>query len=185
MLSEYLARHWWVLALRGLAAVVFGILAFVWPGITLAVLVLFWGAYALVDGVLALLSVTRAAGDRRWALILEGVVGVAAGVLTFIWPGMTALVLLFIIAAWAIVTGIFELIEAVRLREQIQNEWLLGLMGIASITFGVILAIAPGAGALAVVWLIGSYALVFGILMIGLAFRLRGFAQRHPAAVPA
>src|SRR5919198_3297421 len=130
--ESHLIRHWWAFALRGLAAIVFGVMAFIWPGPTLAALVLLWGAYALVDGVLAVIAAMRTGQDHRWGLLLEGLAGIGAGIVTFAWPGLTALVLLFIIAAWALVTGVFELVAAVRLRRVIQNEWLLVLGGIAS-----------------------------------------------------
>ena len=173
-----LSRYWWVLALRGIAAVAFGLLARFWPGLTLTVLVLFFGAYALVDGVLALVSAATGHVHRpRWALVVEGIVGVAAGIVTFVWPDISALALLFVIAAWSIVTGVLEVIAAVRLRQEIDNEWLLGLSGLASVAFGLIIAIFPGAGALAVVWLIGIYAVIFGVLMIALAFRLRDLQE--------
>jgi uncharacterized membrane protein HdeD (DUF308 family) len=172
------ADHWWAFALRGVAAVIFGILAFVWPGVTLAVLVLFWGAYALVDGILALVAAFRTGQDHRWWLIVEGVVGIAAGVVTFLWPGLTALVLIYIIAVWALITGVLELLAAIRLRRVIENEWWMALGGVASLIFGVILLIAPGAGALALIWLIAAYAIIFGVLLLALAFRLRGLSQR-------
>ncbi|HEY0581473.1 MAG TPA: HdeD family acid-resistance protein [Chloroflexota bacterium] len=178
---EASSRHWWAFALRGLAAVLFGILAFVWPGVTLAALVLLWGAYALVDGVLSLVAAVRTDNDHRWGLLLEGIVGIAAGLVAFFYPGITALVLLYLIAAWALITGVLELIAAVRLRRVIQNEWWLVLSGIASILFAIILLAAPGAGALAVVWLIASYAILFGVLMLGLAYRLYGAGQRRQA----
>jgi uncharacterized membrane protein HdeD (DUF308 family) len=137
------------------------------------------GAYAFVDGVLAVLAALRLHGDvgseRWWALLVEGLAGVAAGVLTFIWPSITALVLLYLIAAWAVVTGAFEILTAIRLRKEIANEWLLVLAGVASVAFGVLLAIQPGAGAVAVVWLIEAYAVVFGLLLLALAFRLHGW----------
>jgi uncharacterized membrane protein HdeD (DUF308 family) len=171
-----LARYWWVLAIRGVAAILFGIAAFVWPGITLTVLVLLFGAYALVDGIFAVVAgiSVRKEQERWWLMVLEGVVGIIIGVLTFLYPSITALVLLYFIAAWAIVTGAFEIAAAIRLRREIEGEWLLALAGIASLIFGVLLVIQPGAGALALIWLIGAYAIVFGILMLVLAFRLRG-----------
>jgi uncharacterized membrane protein HdeD (DUF308 family) len=175
------SRHWWTFLLRGLAAVLFGVLAFAWPSLTLTVLVLFWGAYALVDGVLALVAAFRTQHDHRWWLLLEGIVGIGAGVVTFVYPDLTALVLVYIIGAWALITGVLELVAAVRLRRIIENEFWLVLGGIASVLFGVVLFVAPGAGALALVWLIAAYAIVFGVLMIGLSLRLHGASQRRQA----
>jgi uncharacterized membrane protein HdeD (DUF308 family) len=179
------ARNWWVFLVRGLAAILFGILAFIWPGITLFVLVLFWGAYALVDGIFALIAAFsgQAAQQRWWVLLLEGLLGIAAGIITFLWPGMTAIALLYLIAAWAIVGGVLEIAAAIRLRQEIEGEWLLALSGVASIIFGVLMVIWPGAGALAVVWLIAGYAIVFGVLMIALAFRLRSWSKSQEGSV--
>src|SRR6266540_4229227 len=162
-----LTRSWWILAIRGIAAILFGIAAFVWPSITLAALVLLFGAYALVDGIFAVIAgiSVRKEQERWWMMILEGVAGIVIGVLTFLYPGITALVLLYFIAAWSIVTGAFEIAAAIRLRREIEGEWLLGLAGFASLLFGVLLVILPGPGALA---------LIFGVLMLILAFRLRG-----------
>ena len=174
-----LAQNWWTLALRGLAAVIFGILAYLWPDITFTVLVLFFGAYALWDGVFALIGAFRTGGERRWMLILEGLVGIAAGIVTFIWPGAASLAILTIIAAWAIVTGIFEVIAAIRLREEIEGEWLMLFSGLLSVLFGIALAIWPAAGLVAVTWMIGAYAIVFGILLIVLGFRLRSWNKQH------
>ncbi|MCC6455978.1 MAG: HdeD family acid-resistance protein [Caldilineaceae bacterium] len=175
MLAE-MSRTWWVFLIRGIAAILFGIAAFVWPGLTIAVLVLLFGAYALVDGIFAIIAgiSARKEVERWWMMIIVGLAGIATGVLTFLWPGITALVLLYIIAAWAVVTGIFQIAAAIRLRREIEGEWWLILGGIASVIFGVLLVLMPGAGALASVWIIGIYAVVFGILMIVLAFRLRG-----------
>jgi uncharacterized membrane protein HdeD (DUF308 family) len=172
-------------ALRGAAAILFGILAFVWPGITLAVLVLFWGAFALIDGLLALVSAFRTNNDHRWALVFEGIVGIVVGVGTFLWPDLTALALVFIIAAWALITGVLEIIAAVRLRRVIDNEWWLAVSGVASVILGLLLLAMPGAGALALVWVIAAYAMVFGALMVALAFRLRSLGERRHAAAPA
>lgn len=178
-MTAELSRSWWVFLIRGIAAILFGIAAFIWPGLTIAVLVLMFGAYALVDGIFAVIAgiSARNQSERWWMMILVGLAGIATGVLTFIWPSITALVLLYFIAAWAIVTGIFQIAAAIRLRKEIEGEWLLALGGIASILFGVLLILMPGAGALASVWIIGSYAIIFGILMIVLAFRLRGLRQ--------
>jgi uncharacterized membrane protein HdeD (DUF308 family) len=168
-----LVRNWWALALRGLVAVLFGLLTFLLPGITLITLVLLFGAYALLDGIFNLIAFFRVA-SHHWALLVEGVIGIIAGILTFAWPAITAIVLLYLIAFWAIFTGAFEIIAGIRLRRAITNEWLLLVMGVLSLLFGVLILFAPGAGALAIVLWIGAYALVFGIFMLALAFRLRG-----------
>jgi uncharacterized membrane protein HdeD (DUF308 family) len=178
-----LAQNWWTLALRGLAAVIFGILAYIWPDITFTVLVLFFGAYALWDGVFALIGAFRTAGERRWMLVLEGLVGIAAGLVTFFWPGAATLAILTIIAAWAIVTGIFEIIAAIRLRAEIEGEWFMLLSGLLSVLFGIALAIWPAAGLVAVTWMIGAYAIIFGILLIVLGFRLRNWKGKSLATV--
>jgi len=173
-----LANHWWVLLLRGIVAVLFGIMAFVVPGLTLVALVLLFGAYALVDGVTALFVGGRA---RAWSLLLVGVLGIIAGILTFIFPGITALWLLILIASWAVVRGLFEIVAAIKLRKELTNEWLLIPGGVLSIIFGILLFTNPAAGALTMVWLIGAYTLVFGIMMIVLSFRLRGLRKPRPA----
>jgi uncharacterized membrane protein HdeD (DUF308 family) len=173
-----LPRHWWVVGLRGLAAIVFGILALVWPGITLAVLILFFGAYAIVDGCLALYVAWRSRGKNVWAPLLEGILGIVAGLVAFFWPGITALVLLFVIAAWAILTGGMEVIAAIRVRHVITNEWALIFAGVLSVIFGILLAVQPAAGVLALVWLIGLYAVIFGIAMLVLAWRLRDVLEK-------
>jgi len=182
-MTGVLARNWWALALRGLLAVVFGLLAFALPGLTLAALVILFGAYALVDGIFALVAAVRAAEahERWWLFVLEGIAGIAAGLITFAWPGITALVLLYLIAWWAIITGIFEIAAAIRLRKEITGEFWLALGGAASVIFGLILLFRPGVGALAVIWLIGTYALVFGLLLVMLGFRLRGHSGQKPA----
>jgi uncharacterized membrane protein HdeD (DUF308 family) len=176
------AHNWWALAVRGALAILFGIIAFVWPGISLTALVLLFGAFAFVDGVFAIVTGVRGIrrDDRWWAFLLEGILGVAVAVLTVLWPAITALALLLLIAAWATVTGVLEIVAAVRLRRVIRGEWLLGLAGVASIVFGVLLALNPGAGALAVLWLIGAYAIVFGALLVALGFRLRGWLKHPP-----
>jgi uncharacterized membrane protein HdeD (DUF308 family) len=177
---ENLAHSWHWIVLRGVFAVLFGIFAFVWPGVTLAALVLVWGAYAIADGVMALIAAftMHEEGKPMLALIIVGILGIAAGIVTFFWPGMTALALLFFIASWAVLMGIFEIAAAIRLRKHIENEWLLALSGVVSIVFGVLMFLQPGAGALAVVWLIGSFLLVFGILLVVLGFKLKGLASR-------
>ena len=178
---DSLSRNWWAVSLRGLAGILFGIITFIAPGISLAALVLLFGAYAFADGVLAIVTATRRRGNDRWGmLLLEGLVGVAAGVLTLLWPGITALALLYVIAAWALVTGGFEIAAAIRLRKVITGEWILGLSGILSVALGVLLILAPGPGALAVVIWIGAYAFVFGVLLFALGLRLKGLGSpRH------
>ncbi|MDQ6669799.1 MAG: HdeD family acid-resistance protein [Chloroflexota bacterium] len=170
---DELARHWWVIALRGVAAVLFGLLAFVWPGMTLSVLVLLFGAYALVDGILGIVAAFRGDAEHRLAQVTEGIIGVLAGLAAFVWPGLTALVLLYIIAFWAILTGVLEVVAAVRLRSVLNNELGLIVGGVLSMLFGIVLVVAPGAGALAVAWLIGAYAVVFGFTLLALSWRLR------------
>ncbi len=180
---EVLARNWWALLLRGLVAILFGVITFLEPGLSLAALVLVFGAYALADGVLAIVSAVRHRGttEPAWLLVLEGLAGIVAGVATFLWPGITALALLYLIAAWALVTGVFEIVAAIRLRKVLEHEWLLVAGGIASIGFGALLMFFPGAGALGVVLWIGAYAIVFGALLATLAFRLRSY-RGHGAA---
>lgn len=168
-----LTRNWWALALRGLVAILFGLFTFFLPGITLVTLVFLFGAYALVDGAFNLIAFFRVA-SHHWALLVEGIIGILVGILTFAWPAMTAIALLYFIAFWAIVTGVFEIVAGVRLRSVLANEWLLILMGAISVIFGVAILFAPGLGALAIVLWIGAYALVFGVILLALAFRLRG-----------
>lgn len=170
-----LARNWWLFLIRGIAAIVFGVLAFAWPGITILTLVLFYGAFALIDGVSALSAAIGGGVSRgpRWWLVVIGLCGILAGILTFMWPGITALILLIFIAGWSIAIGVFQIVGAIQLRRHIDNEWLLILSGALSVIFGIVLLLRPGAGALALVWLIGSYAILFGILNIAFAFRLR------------
>jgi uncharacterized membrane protein HdeD (DUF308 family) len=181
---DFYARSWWTVALRGALAVLFGVAAWIWPDVTIRVLVLLFGFYALVDGLLALAAALvggRLVSGRRGWLIFEGVAGVAAGVLTFIWPEITTLVLLYLIAFWAIATGVLEVVAAVLLRRELRGEWLLAASGIISVLFGLFLVIRPGDGAIAVAWLIGLYAIIFGIALIALGFRLRQLGQRGTA----
>ena len=185
--ADILTKKWWAVAWRGAFALLFGLLVFFWPGISLLMLVLLFGAYALADGVFALACAIEKATDKTsgrkqtlWPMLLQGVVGIAAAVLTFGWPGISALVLLYLIAAWAIITGIFQIVQAIRLRKEIEGEWLLVLGGITSVVFGLLLQIFPGAGTLAIVWLIGAYSMAFGILLLFLAFRLRQRSVQEP-----
>jgi uncharacterized membrane protein HdeD (DUF308 family) len=178
-----LAKSWWLLLLRGIASIVFGVLAFVWPGLTLVTLVLFYGAFALVDGVIALVAAFT--GSARpaptWWLVIVGLLGIAAGIVTFVMPGITALLLIIFIGCWALVHGIFEIIGAIQLRKEIDNEWMLILSGIISVLFGVLVLMAPGAGALGLIWAIAAYSIVFGITFIALSLRLRNHRHEAPA----
>ncbi|HSZ60152.1 MAG TPA: HdeD family acid-resistance protein [Terriglobales bacterium] len=173
---QLLARRWWALALRGVIAVLFGLLTFFIPGITLISLVLLFGFYAILDGIFDIVSAMKAPG-HHWPLLVEGIVGIVAGLVTFMWPAITAMVLVYLIAFWAILTGLLEIVAGIRLREVIANEMLLILMGVISTLFGILIIIFPGAGALAIIIWIGAYAVVFGIILIVLAFRLRSFRQ--------
>jgi uncharacterized membrane protein HdeD (DUF308 family) len=177
-------RSWWAVIIRGIAALIFGILTFIYPIASLTVLILLFGAYVLVDGIFAIIASLRMPKQQNrywWALLIEGCFGILAGILTFFMPGITALVLLYLIAAWAIVTGVFEIAAAIQLRREIKGEWLLALGGLISIFFGFVLFFRPAAGALAITWMIGVYVTVFGILMLALGFRLRhrGYANHH------
>lgn len=176
-----LAHNWWMMLLRGVLALVFGTLCFVYPGVTLTVMTIMFGVYALADGALALASsISTAKGRPRWwSTILEGVVGIFLGSLILIWTGLGAFGLLYLIGVWAVVTGIFEITAAIRLRRHFTNEWLLVLGGAASVIFGLLILIVPRAGALAVVWWIGTYAIFFGMAFIALAFRLRRWVARQ------
>lgn len=179
-MTSNLAHNWWVFALRGVAAIIFGVLAFVWPDVTVTALVLLFGAYAFWDGVFAIVSALRrrTRTDQWWWTLLEGVVGVGIGLATFFWPGVTAVVLLAFIAAWAVITGIFEIMAAIRLRKEINDEWLLFFSGVLSVLFGVLLVFQPGAGTLALIWMIGAYAIAFGVLLLVFAFRLRSMGHQ-------
>jgi uncharacterized membrane protein HdeD (DUF308 family) len=175
-----LSRNWWLILLRGICAIVFGVLAFALPGLALVTLVLLYGAYALVDGVFALAAaIMGGAPTPRWWLAIVGLLGIVAGLLTLLLPGITALVLLFFIAFWAIAIGVMEIVGAIRLRKEIDNEWWLVASGVISVLFGLILVVQPGAGALGLIFVIGFYAILHGVLLISLALRLR----RHRDAV--
>jgi len=176
-----LARNWWALALRGVAAIVFGLIALFWPPAAVAALVAVFGAYALVDGILNLVGAVRAgrAGQRWGPLLFEGIVSLLVGILTLFFPGATALALVLVVAAWSLVTGVAEVVAAVRLRQHIQGEWLLALSGILSVAFGILLFLSPLIGAIAIAIWIGAYSVVFGALLVGLSLRLRSWASRQ------
>jgi uncharacterized membrane protein HdeD (DUF308 family) len=184
-MTDVLTRSWWLLALRGIAAIIFGIVAWAWPGLTLAALVIVFGAYALVDGAFSVGSVI-ATRDRpaNWPwLLLQGILGIIVGIGVIAWPDIGALSLLYVIAAWAIVTGVMQMIAAIELRREIEGEFWLGLGGLASVVFGILAFIFPGAGAVAVVWMIGIYAIIFGAAELALAFRLRDRAHHTPTTL--
>lgn len=177
-LVRMLAKNWWMLLLRGICAILFGILAFVWPAMTLVTLILLYGAFAFVDGIFALIAaITGGAAAPRWWLAIVGLLGIAAGLATWFWPGLTALVLLYFIAAWSIATGVMQIVGAIQLRKEIDNEWLLIAAGVISVLFGGLLFARPGAGAIAVLFIIGVYALLYGLLLVFLALRLRTHAR--------
>jgi len=182
-MNMLLARNWWALLIRGVLAVVFGVIAFVNPGITLAALVLLFAAYSLVDGVFSIIAGLRAAQrhERWWPFAIEGLLSIVVGVIAFAMPAATAFALLMLASAWSIVTGLFRIAAAIRLRREIQGEWLLVLNGVLSVAFGVVIALFPGAGLVTLMWLVGFYAIAFGVILIALAFRLRSHGARPPA----
>jgi len=173
----------WSWVLRGIAAIAFGVLAIVWPSITFLILVAMFAAYALVDGIIHLVAYFRApTGQPRWLLALQGILGVAVAVMTFVWPGITALALLFLIAAWAVVGGALRIALAVQLRKVIAGEWLLALSGVMSIIFGVLVFLVPAAGVIGTAFMVGFYAILLGTVMLTLGIRLRRFERSSEAA---
>jgi uncharacterized membrane protein HdeD (DUF308 family) len=181
-----LAKNWWSLVVRGVLGILLGLATFLWPGITLTALVFLFGGYALLDGALSLAGALRAAqAHERWgALLIEGLVGILATFVTMLWPAITALALVFVIASWAIITGVSEIVAAVRLRRYIHGEWLLALAGVLSVLFGVLLAAMPIAGALVIALWVGAYMLVFGVALVALGFRLRSWSRGAHAGSP-
>ncbi|MFO1122421.1 MAG: HdeD family acid-resistance protein [Hyphomicrobiales bacterium] len=177
-MTNFLSKYWWLFLVRGLLAIAFGIMAFVNPAITLAALVIVWGAYALADGVVSLYGLITGGTetDDRWLVGLQGLIGVAAGLITLFKPGITALGLLLFIAAWSLATGVLQIVTAIRLRKEITGEFWMALSGLISVLFAFFILASPEAGALAVVWIIGSYALIFGIFLVAFAFRMKGKA---------
>src|SRR5919201_258105 len=175
MMIETLKRHWWVPVIRGIAAIVFGIIAFTHPVMAAATLVLFFGAWVLIDGIFRIVgAIGHRSEDSDWGFnLIIGILGVIVGLLTFHAPGVTALALVIYIAAWALMIGVTEIALAIKMRREIKGEWLLILMGLASIVFAILLLWNPIAGAAAVIWLIAWYAVVLGILGIVFGFRLR------------
>lgn len=187
-----MARNWWIVLVQGICAVLFGLLAIIWPGLTIGVLVLLFGAYALVDGVTEILAAIfgpeRIAmsdmGTPRWVRVITGVLGILAGIITFAHPGWSATALLLIIAIWAIVTGVMEIVFAIQFRREIPNEVWLIVGGAASVLFGILVILYPRGGALGVIWIIGIYAMLYGILLIVESFRLRTLRGPADAMTP-
>ena len=171
-----LFRKWWLFAVRGVFAIAFGLLVLVWPESAILALVLLFGAFILVDGIFAVAAGIASHGsfERWWAVLLEGLAGIIIGIVTFFWPDATALVLLYFIAAWAVVTGIFEIVAAIEFRHMIPGEWAMILNGILSVLLGALLIAFPAAGAVSLVWLIGIYAIAAGMVLLIIAFRMRG-----------
>jgi uncharacterized membrane protein HdeD (DUF308 family) len=181
VLLHALARNWWLVLLRGICAIAFGVLAFIWPGATLIALVLLYGAFALADGIFALgAAISGDTPTPRWWLAVVGVLGVLAGLVAFLWPGLTAAVLQILIAAWAITTGIMEIVGAIMLRKEIEDEWYLIAAGTLWVIFGLVLVLKPAVGVLALLYTIGTFAIIYGALLISFALRLR--SHSHPAA---
>ncbi|MBD2446223.1 HdeD family acid-resistance protein [Nostoc sp. FACHB-152] len=178
-IGKRLARNWWTLALRGILAIIFGSAALFWPEFTLPILVFLFAAFALGGGILLAIAALKHLNNiHGWFLLIEGAIGIAAGVLPFIWPDITALVLLYLTAAWAIITGIFEIIAANYVRREVENEWLLVGAGIASIVFGILLVIWPLAETMNIVWIIAAYAIFFGVVMLVFALRLKKWGEQ-------
>ena len=181
-----LVENWWAFVLRGIVAVIFGLVAFFAPPVALLTLVFMFAFYSITDGIFAIIAAFHRRGEAAgrepwWALLILGVISLTAGVIAFLLPAAAAFALLYVIAGWAIATGVMSIIAAVRLRKQIKGEWLLGLSGLMSVVFGILIALFPGAGALAVVLWIGAFAFVHGILLIALGVRLRKFVRRVEA----
>lgn len=179
-----LGVNWWIFVVRGIAAIAFGVLAFIWPGITLVVLIALFGAYALVDGGSLLIAILRgepAVRRHGWSVAIMGAVGVIAGIVAFVWPGLTALSLLYVVAFWSIVIGVFQVLAAIRLRREIEGELWMGLGGAVSILFGAYLAVFPGAGLLSLIWIIAVWSIIFGVSSLILGIRLR--AHGVPTAI--
>ena len=170
-----LPMRWWAVTLRGLLGILIGILALFMPVSTLLALVYLFGAYAFFDGVLNLVAAWRHTNRRKpwWTLLLSGIVGIGAAAISVVWPGITALALVYVVSAWALITGAFEIAAAVKLRKEIEGEWMLALSGVLSIALSVLLALFPDAGAIGLVWYLGAYAMILGILMVALGWRLR------------
>ena len=170
-----MSDHWWVVLLRGLLAILFGVLAFAWPGLTAVILVTIWGVYALFDGIVGIIAGIKG----KWtSLVVLGLLGIAAGIVALLWPGLTAISLLWVLAIWIIVAGSMQIGAAIRLRKEVQGEWMWILSGILMVLLGVVFFVRPGAGILSVTWLLATLAIVWGILLVMLSFRLKGLKGR-------
>ena len=183
-IAKSITNQSWLLILQGILAVVFGVAAWVWPDLTVDTLVILFGAYSFAVGVMYLIASVSAfgTGDSPLGFIFRGLLGIGVGIAVFVWPDISATALLYVIAAYAIVVGVYEVIAAIELRGVIDNAWLLGLAGVASVVFGVLAALDPGDGAVAVVWAIGVYAVVFGVLLIAFGARLNGWVRSLTSA---
>jgi uncharacterized membrane protein HdeD (DUF308 family) len=183
-IAKAITDDWWLFTLEGILAIAFGISAWVWPDLTVDTLVLLFGAFAITIGVMNLVaaSMARRLGDSPWGYVFRGLLDIGTGIVVFVWPDISETALLYVIAAWAIAIGIFELAAAIELRKLIANEWFLALGGVASIAFGVLVALFPGDGAVALVWTIGIYAIAFGIMLIALGRELHGWGQHLPSS---
>jgi uncharacterized membrane protein HdeD (DUF308 family) len=179
MMNELLSRAWWLLAVRGAVALLFGLLALLWPGMTLLFLVAIFATYALIGGTVSLVGAikNRQSDDDWWLVLLLGLVSIGAGVIAILHPDLTTLVLVLMMGATALMSGVLDIAVAIRLRRVIRHEWLLGLSGTASIVFGVAVFLFPGPGALALVWLISLHALLTGVLLLAAALRLRSLGR--------
>jgi uncharacterized membrane protein HdeD (DUF308 family) len=178
-MRDLLVRSWWLLLIRGLAAIVFGLGCFFWPGLTLLVLIVFFGAYALIDGLTLLGALVRGdpvARSHAWTVAIIGVLGVVAALVAFFWPGLTAITLAIVVGAWTIVFGVFQVAAAISLRREIEGEVWMGLAGVLAILIGLYLVLLPGDGLLSLLWLLGAWAILFGVTTLALAWRLRGLA---------
>lgn len=183
---EALSKNWWIFLIRGAAAILFGIAVLLFPGIALEVLVLFVAAYLLVDGVFTVIyALQNRTQSRWWVLLLTGVLSIIAGIGAFIYPGLTSLILLNIVAFWAILTGLMTIVYAIEMRKVIENEFWLGLSGALSVLFGILLILFPGTGLLSLLWMLGVYAIAFGIFEIIFAFRLKSRGDQTRTMTPA
>ena len=174
-----LSRIWWAVALRGAAAIVFGLIALLWPNLTLTALVFVFGFFALLEGFVTLVGMFTGASPRPWwSQLLGGLLSVAAGLIAIFTPAITALALLYVVAFWAILRGVTDIVAAIELRKEIDNEWFLALSGVLSVMLGVLFIVMPGAGILSLLWLLGVYALVIGVVLVVLGFRMRSAMKR-------